>query len=179
MAFEATALPDRLFIVGPMAAGKSAVGKRLAARLGMPFFDSDAVVEQRTGVDIEYIFDREGEEGFRRRERAVIAELSEQRPVVLSTGGGAVLDPDNRRLLAQRGVVIYLSAGVDAQLSRTRCNTNRPLLRTGDPRATLIALAETRDPLYQGLADITVSTDGRTVEAVVSKLLRRLRTEAS
>ncbi len=163
---------DRLFIIGPMAAGKSAVGRRLAARLEVPFFDSDQVIEERTGVDIEYIFDREGEAGFRRREAAVIAELTERCPVVLSTGGGAVLDPDNRELLASRGRVIYLSASVSQQLQRTRhSGNNRPLLRDGDRRATLTAMAEVRNPLYESIADVTVSTDRRSVDAVVSQLL--------
>jgi shikimate kinase len=169
-------VPDRIFIVGPMAAGKSAVGKRLAERLRRPRFDTDQVIEQRTGVDIDYIFEREGETGFRRRERAVVAELSEHSPVVLSTGGGAILDADSRRLLAQRGLVIYLSADIATQLARTRSNDHRPLLRTDDREATLTALAAVRNPLYEEIADITVATDGRSVDSVVTALMRRLQT---
>jgi shikimate kinase len=175
MSIETRQFPERLFIVGPMAAGKSAVGRRLASRLSRPFHDTDSVIEARTGVDIEYIFDREGEAGFRRRERAVVAELSALTPVVLSTGGGAILDPDSRRLLAERGTIIYLSATVASQLARTRHTSNRPLLRTDDPEGTLDALAAVRTPIYEAMADITVPTDGEAVDAVVGRVMRALR----
>ncbi|MEO0975471.1 MAG: shikimate kinase AroK, partial [Pseudomonadota bacterium] len=154
-------LPQRrLFIIGPMAAGKSAVGRRLAARLSMPFFDSDEEIERRTGVDIDYIFEREGEAGFRRREGAVIEELTERQPVLVSTGGGAVIADGNREVLEHRGLVVYLCTSVRTQLSRTRHCQDRPLLRTDDRERTLQALAETRNPLYESIADITVRTDG-------------------
>ncbi|MEO0423734.1 MAG: shikimate kinase AroK [Pseudomonadota bacterium] len=170
---------DRLFIVGPMAAGKSAVGRRLAARLHMPFFDTDDEIEQRTGVDIDYIFEREGEAGFRRRECAVIAELTAQQPVILSTGGGAVLAQENRRLLSERGLVVYLATSVRTQLARTRHSHHRPLLQTEDREQTLQALAAVRNGLYESVADLTLPTDGCTVEAVVGQLITRLKQRQS
>ncbi len=176
MGISSTALPQqRLFIVGPMAAGKSAVGKRMAARLQIPFFDTDDVIEQRTGVEIDYIFEREGEAGFRRRECAVIAELTDQQPVVLSTGGGAILSADNRRLLSERGLVVYLATGVRTQLARTRHSHHRPLLQQGDREDTLTKLATARNPLYESVADVTLPTDGCTVDAVVGQLLAYLK----
>ncbi|MEM9384213.1 MAG: shikimate kinase AroK [Pseudomonadota bacterium] len=171
-----SALPqDRLFIVGPMAAGKSAVGRRLAARLQMPFFDTDDEIEQRTGVDIDYIFEREGEAGFRRRECAVIAELTAKQPVILSTGGGAVLADENRTLLSKRGLVVYLATSVRTQLARTRHSNHRPLLQTEDRGRTLEALATVRNALYESVADLTLPTDGCTVDAVVGQLITRLK----
>ncbi len=165
---------SNIFLVGPMGAGKSTIGRRLAQLLGLEFVDSDKEIEERTGATIALIFELEGEAGFRAREQAVIAALTRRRNIVLATGGGAVLDPDNRRCLSQRGVVIYLSASVDEQLDRTRQDDNRPLLQTADPRGRLATLLAARDPLYREIADFIVPTDGRHVKQVVNHILRCL-----
>jgi shikimate kinase len=161
-----------IFLIGPMGSGKSAVGKRLAARLRRLFYDSDREIERRTGVDVAFVFEKEGEEGFRRREHDVIAELTGVDGIVLATGGGAVLDPENRRHLAGRGYVIYLEASVDAQYARTRTAETRPLLAGSDGRSRLEALIRVREPLYREIADHVVRTDGRRVEAVAAELER-------
>lgn len=165
---------ENIFLVGPMGSGKSAVGRQLAARLGLAFVDSDAEIEARTGVDIPYIFEREGEAGFRARERDVIDELSAAAGVVLATGGGAVLDPDTRARLRRRGRVVYLRTSVDQQLARTRRSAHRPLLRTVSPRETLQRLLEQRAAHYEDVADVTVDTDGRKVHTVVEQIERLL-----
>lgn len=165
-----------IFLVGPMGAGKSAVGKHLARMLGRDFRDSDAEIEARTGVDIAFIFEKEGEAGFRRREREVIEALTAHDGVVLATGGGAVLEPANRAALASRGLVVYLEASVDQQLQRTRVTSHRPLLAAPDPAARLAALMAEREPLYRALARLTIPTDGRMVREVAQEIRRRLTT---
>jgi len=165
---------ENVFLVGPMGSGKSAVGRQLAGRLGLEFRDSDTEVEARTGVDIPYIFDREGEAGFRVREREVLDELTQLPQLVLATGGGAVLDHDNRARLRSRGCVVYLRTSVNQQLARTRRSANRPLLNTPDPRGTLERLMQVRSPLYEQTADLTVDTDGRRVRSVVDEIERAL-----
>ncbi|MCP5420536.1 MAG: shikimate kinase AroK [Gammaproteobacteria bacterium] len=165
----------RLFLIGPMGAGKSTVGRRLAHVLRRVFVDSDKEIEKRTGASIPLIFEIEGEAGFRERERSVIAELVLQDNIVLATGGGAVLRPDNRRCLAQQGIVIYLSASVNEQLRRTSRDTHRPLLQTLDPRARLEELFRIRDPLYREIADMIVTTDERPARRVVDAILRGLQ----
>jgi shikimate kinase len=165
-----------IFLVGPMGAGKSAVGKHLARMLGREFRDSDAEIEARTGVDIAFIFEKEGEAGFRRREREVIEALTAHDGIVLATGGGAVLEPANRAALAARGLVVYLEASVDQQLRRTRLSSHRPLLAAPDPAARLAALMSEREPLYRELARLTIPTDGRMVREVAQELRRRLAT---
>ena len=166
-----------LFLIGPMGAGKTAVGRDLARRLQMEFADSDAEIERRTGVDIPFIFEKEGEDGFRRRERDVIEELSAGRGVVLATGGGAVLSAENRAALTGRGTVVYLHASVRQQLARTRYSTNRPLLHSDDPAARLEDLMEVREPIYREMADLVVDTDGRRVREVTGEIVRRLAQE--
>jgi len=166
--------PQNLFLIGPMGAGKSAVGRQLARLLHLEFVDSDEEIELRTGVDIPFIFEKEGEAGFRKREMKVIDDLSQKDGIVLATGGGAVMDPQNRNHLGARGFVIYLHTSVDQQLSRTRKGRNRPLLANDDPRAILEALMATREPLYREIADLTVETDGRKVRAVANEILERL-----
>ena len=166
--------PQNLFLVGPMGAGKSAVGRQLARLLHLDFVDSDEEVESRTGVDIPFIFEKEGEAGFRRREATVIDDLSRQEGIVLATGGGAIMDPQNRNHLGARGFVVYLRTSVDQQLSRTRKGRERPLLRNDDPRAVLEALMATREPLYREIADLTVDTDSRKVRDVVNEIIDRL-----
>jgi shikimate kinase len=164
-----------LFLVGPMGAGKSAIGKELARARGCPFHDADTAIQQRTGADIGFIFDREGEAGFRRREREVVDELTALGDVVVATGGGAILDPDNRRHLSSRGTVVYLYASVASQIARTRASRNRPLLDIADPDARLAQLFAVRDPLYREIADFVVDTDGRRVRAVAQEILGLLQ----
>jgi len=139
--------PKKIFLIGPMGAGKSAVGRHLARVLHLDFVDSDDEIEARTGVDIPFIFEKEGEAGFRKREAAAIDDLSGRDEVVLATGGGAVLRPENRGHLGGRGFVVYLYTSVDQQVSRTARGRERPLLDGGDPREILEGLLETRDPL--------------------------------
>jgi shikimate kinase len=157
-----------------MGAGKSAVGRQLARMLHLNFMDSDDEIETRTGVDISFIFEKEGEEGFRKREASVIDDLSKIEGIVLATGGGAVVDPQNRSHLGARGFVVYLYTTVDQQLARTQRGRSRPLLENGDPRQTLEDLMSVRDPMYREIADLIVETDGRKVRAVANEILERL-----
>ncbi|HEX6995780.1 MAG TPA: 3-dehydroquinate synthase [Gammaproteobacteria bacterium] len=165
---------DNLYLIGPMGSGKTAVGRELAKALGRRFYDSDAEIERRTGVDIPFIFEKEGEAKFRERERECLAELTSYTGVVVATGGGAVLDPSTRRRLASTGVVIYLKTSIEDQLKRTRVNRNRPLLETADPRAVLERLAAERGPLYEEIACISIDTSGRQVKSIVAALKQRL-----
>jgi len=167
-----------VYLIGPMGSGKTAVGKRLAALLGKEFVDSDAEIERRCGVDIRYIFEKEGEARFRERERDVIAALTALDGVIVATGGGAVLDPKNRERLSGSGTVVYLEATIDAQLKRTQPSRNRPLLMNGDPRATLESLMSVRRPLYESIADIRVDTTGRQVAAVAADVRAALDARA-
>jgi len=169
------AKPNRIFLIGPMGAGKSAVGRQLARALHLTFMDSDEEVESRTGVDIPFIFEKEGEAGFRSREVKVIDDLSNMDGVVLATGGGAILDAENRSRLGARGYVVYLKTGIDQQLSRTRRGRERPLLDSGDDRReTLEELMKVREPLYYEIADLTVDTDGRKVKAVANEIVEAI-----
>jgi shikimate kinase len=170
---------ENIVLVGPMGSGKSAVGRLLAGRLGLELVDSDAEVEARTGVDIPYIFEREGEAGFRVREAEVLDEITLRHGVLVATGGGAVLNPDTRRRLRDRACVVYLRASVDQQLARTRRNNHRPLLMNPDPRGTLERLMTQRSALYEEVADLTIDTDGRKVKTVVDEILRRLESARS
>jgi shikimate kinase len=164
-----------VFLVGPMGSGKTAVGRQLARRLGLPFLDSDAEIESRTGVDIAYIFEREGEAGFRARERDVIDALTREPGVVLATGGGAILMPENRERLAARGTVVFLDTTIEQQLARTQRGQHRPLLATLDRRAKLEELMQLRDPLYRSIAAITIRTDGRAPAAVAADIEKALK----
>lgn len=167
-------MPGNLFLVGPMGAGKSTIGRQLARSLQRDFLDSDREIELRTGVDIPFIFEKEGEEGFRRREAEVIDDLTRKQDIVLATGGGAVTREINRRHLAERGTVIYLHTSVDQQLARTARDRNRPLLQTENPRARLETLMAEREPLYRELASLVIETDGRSVKDVVREIVQRL-----
>jgi shikimate kinase len=164
-----------IFLVGPMGSGKSTVGRALARKIGYQFFDSDREIEARCGVDIPTIFDYEGEAGFRDRESRMIAELTQLPGVVLATGGGSVLREENRQHLKTRGHVILLQVDINEQLRRVAFDANRPLLQTEDPAARLKALMEEREPIYQSVADATISTDSRRMYHVVSKILRHLQ----
>jgi shikimate kinase len=164
-----------VFLVGPMGSGKTAVGRHLARLLRYGFYDSDADVEARTGVDIQFIFEKEGEAGFRAREKESIERLTGLTSIVLATGGGAVIDPDNRRLMAQRGVVVYLATSIEQQLERTRHGRHRPLLNGTDPENKLTELMQTRAALYAEIADITVSTNGRRVQLVAEEIHHEMR----
>jgi shikimate kinase len=157
-----------------MGAGKSAVGRHLARALHLTFVDSDDEVESRTGVDIAFIFEKEGEEGFRKREAAAIDDLTRLDSVVLATGGGAVMSADTRSNLGGRGFVVYLYTTVDQQVVRTKKGRQRPLLENGDPRGTLEELLQKRDPLYREIADLVVETDGRKVHSVASEIIEAI-----
>lgn len=167
------AKPTRIFLVGPMGAGKSTVGRQLAAQLRLEFVDADHEIQRRTGVDIPTIFEFEGESGFRERERAVIDDLTQRDGLVLATGGGAVLDADNRRHLGARGLVVYLSCSPEQQYERTVRDRSRPLLQTDDPLARLRELNALRDPLYREVADLTVSTERRSAASVAREIARQ------
>jgi shikimate kinase len=162
--------PKNLFLVGPMGAGKSAVGRQLARLTHLDFVDSDEEIELRTGVDIPFIFEKEGEEGFRTRESKVIDELSSREGIVMATGGGAVVDPESRSRLGGRGFVVYLYTSVKQQLERTQRGRNRPMLENGDREKILEELMESRDPMYREIADLIVDTDGRRVQTVAREI---------
>ncbi len=153
-----------------MGAGKSAVGRQLARLLHLEFIDSDEEIETRTGVDIPFIFEKEGEAGFRKREVKVIDELSQRDGVVLATGGGAITDPDSRNRLGARGYVVYLYTTVEQQLERTQRGRHRPMLDNDNPEKVLEELMEIRDPLYREMADLIVDTDGRRVTTVAREI---------
>ncbi len=162
------------FLVGPMGAGKSTIGRQLARCLKLKFIDSDREIEIRTGVDIPLIFELEGESGFRKRERKVIDELTARPGTILATGGGAVMDKLNRQRLASRGHVIYLHTSIEQQLRRTAHDRNRPLLQTANPKRTLQELMELRDPLYREIADWVIETDGCRVRDVVQQIVHKI-----
>ena len=163
-----------IYLIGPMGTGKTAVGKALARLTGVPFADSDAQIERHAGVDIPYIFEQEGETGFRRREREALAELCHREPLVLATGGGAVLAPENRDLLKDTGVVVYLHTSAALQLQRVGSGRGRPMLQGADIAHRLQQLRQVREPLYREIADITMSTDGRRVPKVAELIMRQL-----
>lgn len=163
-----------IFLIGPMGAGKSTIGRLLADRLGLAFKDSDQEIEARTGADIPWIFDVEGEDGFRRRETAVLADLTLEQGIVLATGGGAIIKPENRKLLAEGGVVVYLAVSIEQQYARTRRDRQRPLLQEDDPYNKLSQLFAEREPWYLSIADFVIATDRRTPRLVVQEILRHL-----
>lgn len=170
---------ENVFLIGPMGAGKTTVGRLLARDLGLEFLDSDHEIEKAANAGISWIFDMEGEAGFRRRESRMIARLTERREVLLATGGGAVLDPGNRDLLKGRGIVVYLYVPLEAQLSRKLKDENRPLLRAGDRGQRIRELHEVRHPIYRELADIRVEAKRKFPHLVcraVKRELNRYRT---
>ena len=164
-----------IFLIGPMGAGKSTIGRQLAEKLHLDFYDSDAEIERRTGADISWVFDLEGEEGFRKREEAVIRDLTELQGIVLATGGGSVVSKEIRNRLSARGIVVYLETPLDKQVARTQRDKRRPLLQTNeDPRVVLERLARERNPLYEEIADITVRTDEQSAKAVANQIIDKL-----
>lgn len=168
-----------IFLVGPMGAGKTTIGRYLARRLKRPFWDSDKELESRTGVDISTIFDYEGEEGFRSRESAVLEALCRKSGIVLATGGGAVLREHNRKLLMGNGLVVYLRVSIETQLARTSRDRSRPLLQTDDPRTKLEKLKRQRDPLYLEVSDLVMDTDGLGVSIITSRIVKRFAKKIS
>ncbi len=164
-----------IFLIGPMGVGKTTIGRQLALSLDLQFVDSDHEIERRTGADIPWIFDVEGEAGFRRREREVIEELTRCEGIVLATGGGAVLDSATRAHLRERGTVVYLQASLEQLLERTGRDRHRPLLQTADPRARLQGLLAEREPLYRDAAHLVVSSDHHGVRRVTREIISRIR----
>ncbi|WP_025821178.1 shikimate kinase AroK [Shewanella marina] len=163
-----------IFLVGPMGAGKSTIGRHLAQMLHLEFHDSDQEIESRTGADISWVFDVEGEEGFRRREAQVIEDLTEKQGIVLATGGGSVQSKDIRNHLSARGIVVYLETTIDKQVARTQRDKRRPLLQVDDPREVLESLAEVRNPMYEEIADVIVKTDDQSAKVVANQIIEQL-----
>nr|WP_081475714.1 shikimate kinase [Microbulbifer agarilyticus] len=172
-------MSEPIFLVGPMGAGKSTIGKLLAAQLGLPFADSDKVLEDRTGADIPWIFDVEGEAGFRRRESEVLRDLCNGEVQVIATGGGIVLKPENRELLKHGGFIVYLRASLDQLVERTSKNSNRPLLQVEDPRAKLAEILEQRGAFYAEVADLVCDTDYCTPKQAAQLVADRLAEQSS
>jgi shikimate kinase len=168
-------ITDNIFLVGPMGSGKSTIGRQLARVLRRRFYDSDREIEKRTGVTISWIFEMEGEEGFREREQRIIEELSAKNNIVLATGGGAILREENRALLKQHGKVIYLSSTAEQLYKRTAHDKKRPLLQTADRRQQIENLLKIRDPLYREVADIVIQTGARSVQNTVNTVIRKLK----
>jgi|TARA_R110002050_G_scaffold111825_2_gene225830 shikimate kinase len=167
-------ISGNIFLVGPMGSGKSTIGRQLAKKLHRKFFDSDREIEKRTGVSISWIFEMEGEEGFREREQKVIDELSAMDNIVMATGGGAVLAEANRRNLA-RGKVVYLAATAEQLYRRTSRDTSRPLLQVGDRRQQIKQLMAQRDPLYREVADVVLQTGEQSVTRTVNAVIKQLQ----
>lgn len=168
-------MADNIFLVGLMGAGKTTIGRLLAKHLHKTFYDSDHEIERRTGVNIPLIFELEGEAGFRKRESVVIEDLASRDNIVLATGGGAVLAPENRRHLTQNGTVVYLRANVHELWQRTRNDKNRPLLQGQDPLAKLQQLFQERDPIYTEVAAHVIETEGETVTSIITQIEQFIR----
>lgn len=163
-----------IFLVGPMGAGKSTIGRHLADELHLEFFDSDHEIESKTGADIAWIFDLEGEEGFRKRELDTINELSDKQGIVLATGGGSIITPAVRNRLSARGIVVYLQTTIDKQVARTQRDKRRPLLQNDDPETVLRNLAKERNPLYEEVADYVVDTDDQSARSVANQIIQKI-----
>ena len=170
---------QNVFLVGLMAVGKSTVGRLLAQALNAEFFDTDHVIEERAGADIAWIFDVEGEQGFRDREEHIIAELAQMQGIVLATGGGVVLRPGNRKILAAHGVVVHLDSSLDRLVERTQRDKKRPLLQQGEARETLARLRAERAPLYDEIADYYFVTDRQGPKVLARLIERKLREDGA
>ncbi|MCZ6664843.1 MAG: shikimate kinase AroK [Gammaproteobacteria bacterium] len=166
---------SRIFLVGPMGAGKTTIGNQLARSLNLDFIDLDQELERRTGASVSLIFDIEGESGFREREKKLIDELTQRDRTVLATGGGAVLAADNRQRLSRRGFVVYLKTPLETLVERTRYDTSRPLLHNGDPAATLGEILQVREPLYAEVADLVVDSGKLSVKQVLKMISEELQ----
>ena len=164
-----------IFLVGLMGAGKSTIGRQLARELGKQFRDSDSEIEKKTGVSIDVIFDIEGEQGFRRRETRMLKELVEERGMVLATGGGVILASENRQLLRDNGLVVYLKASAEHLAGRVKLDRRRPLLQTGDKLAKIRELMTQREPVYLQLADMVVETNNRSIPRVVREISKMIK----
>ena len=164
-----------IFIVGPMGSGKSTVGKIISSELFLNFFDTDEEIETRTGASIDWIFDLEGEEGFRKRESNILEEMVQQNSIVLSTGGGIILSESNRELLSSRGTVFYLATPIKVQLERTSKDKDRPLLKNGDPGKILDELHVARESLYEEVADYIVNTEGKSSQEVSTEIIKLVK----
>jgi len=163
-----------IFLVGPMGVGKTTVGRALAQQLHLEFIDSDQEIERRAGANIAWIFDVEGEPGFRERETAVLDDLTQLEDVLIATGGGSVLKPENREFLRTRGLIIFLDTSLDMQIKRTAKDKKRPLLQTGTPAPALRELKPLQDPLYNDLADIKVAVGDSSSRKIITSIVRKL-----
>ncbi|MGN0920435.1 MAG: shikimate kinase AroK [Cellvibrio sp.] len=166
-----------IYLIGPMGAGKSTIGRLLAAELNYAFCDSDRVIEERTGADIPWIFDMEGEAGFREREAQALADLALLNDHIIATGGGIILREQNREVMKSSGYVCYLTASIEQLVERTARDKKRPLLQVDNPRQKIIELLEFRDPLYRETADFIVNTDRRSPKAVAQEIISLIRNE--
>jgi shikimate kinase len=162
---------ENIYLIGLMGAGKTTIGRQLAKALAVPFYDSDKAIEESTGVDIPTIFEFEGEEGFRGREQKMIEKLTQIKGIVLATGGGVILREENRKMLKNNGYIVYLQCSVDRILERTRRDTQRPLLKTENPKERLQNLFEQRQALYLSCADFKIDTGILKTKTVVSRIL--------
>lgn len=167
--------PQRIFLIGPMGSGKTTVGRFLARRLGLTFLDLDQEIERRCGVEVRTIFDIEGEDGFRRREHALLDELTSGDPLLLATGGGSILRADNRAMLRERGLVVWLRTRVEQQIRRLEKDQRRPLLQAPDREQRLKKLAETRDPLYAECAHLIVQSDNVSPLQMAQRAARQIQ----
>ncbi|WMY95108.1 MAG: shikimate kinase AroK [Arsenophonus sp.] len=164
-----------IFLVGPMGAGKSTIGRQLAQQLNMDFFDSDQEIEKRTGADVSWVFDLEGEGGFRAREEKIISELTKKQGIILATGGGSIKSKKTRNRLYTRGTVIYLNTTIAKQIERTQRDKKRPLLQSEQPTQEILEkLADERSPFYREIADITIHTDNQSIKVVANKIIELL-----
>ena len=164
-----------IFIVGPMGSGKSTVGKIISDELFLSFLDTDEEIETRTGASIDWIFDLEGEEGFRKRESSILQDMAKRNSIVLSTGGGIILSEENRELLSSRGTVFYLATPISVQLERTAKDKDRPLLKNGDPEKILTKLQKDRESLYEAVADHVVNTENKSSQEVASEIIKLVK----
>ena len=166
---------NNIFLIGPMGSGKTSIGQRVAALLGLEFFDCDHELEKQTGASVSLIFDVEGEEGFRTRETRMLDDLTSRSGVLVATGGGVILRAENRRLLGERGTVVYLRTSVSRQLKRLARDRSRPLLQAGDRKKKLQNMALERNPLYQELADIEFPAQNKALDTVAQQLAQTIR----
>ena len=164
-----------IFIVGPMGSGKSTVGKIISDELFLNFFDTDDEIESRTGASIDWIFDLEGEEGFRKRESSILEEMVKQNSIVLSTGGGIILSDSNREMLSSRGTVFYLSTPISVQIERTSKDKDRPLLKNGDPEEILTRLQKERKGLYESVSDHVIETENKSSQEVAAEIINLVK----